>query len=50
LIKRRTQKPNSQGKVERGRVPIKEALQKLVRKKGRNNWLVGAFVVNEEID
>jgi hypothetical protein len=45
-----TKKPNSQGKVECGHAPFKEALQKWMAKKGRNNWLVGAFVVNQEIN
>ncbi len=35
--------------MECGHAPFKEALQKWMAKKGRNNWLVGAFVVNQEI-
>jgi hypothetical protein len=50
LIKGRPRKPNSQGKVERGHARFKEALQKWMAKKGRKNWLVGAFVVNKEIN
>jgi len=50
LIKGRSRKPNSQGKVERGHAPFKEALQKWRLKEGRRNWLVGAFVVNIEIN
>jgi hypothetical protein len=36
--------------VERGFTPFKEALQKGMAKKGRNNWLFGVFVVNIEIN
>lgn len=39
-----------QGKVEQGHVLFNKALQKWVRIKGRNNWLVGVFDVNKEIN
>jgi len=36
--------------VEQGHVLFNKALQKWVRIKGRNNWLVGVFDVNKEIN
>jgi hypothetical protein len=49
IVKGRAYHPQSQGKVERGHAPFKEALQKWMAKYG-TNWMIGAFVVNHEIN
>jgi len=49
IIKGRAYHPQMQGKVERGHAPFKEALQKWMAKHG-TNWMIGAFVVNHEIN
>jgi hypothetical protein len=49
IVKGRAYHPQSQGKVERGHAPFKEALQKWMSKHG-SNWLIGAFIVNHEIN
>jgi hypothetical protein len=49
IVKGRPYHPQSQGKIERGHATFKEALQKWMEKHG-DNWLLGAYVVNGQIN
>jgi N-formylglutamate amidohydrolase len=49
IVKGRAYHPQTQGKVERGHAPFKEALQKWMAQHG-TNWMIGAHVVNHEIN
>jgi hypothetical protein len=49
LVKGKPRKPRSQGKIERGHYSFKENLQKWMKKNGKN-WIIGAFVVNKEMN
>jgi len=48
-VKGRAYHPQTQGMVERGQKPFKEALQKWMAKHG-TNWMIGAYVLNHEIN
>ncbi len=49
IVKGHPYHPHSQGKIERGHASFKEALQKWMEKHGEN-WLLGAYVVNGQIN
>ena len=49
VVKGRARHPQSQGGVERGNAPFKEALQKWMQGNGKD-WTVGVFMVNAAIN
>ncbi len=49
IVKGRPYHPQSQGKVERGHAPFKEAIQKWMAQHGPN-WMIGVYIVNHEIN
>jgi hypothetical protein len=49
IVKGRANHTQTQGKIERGHALFKEALQKWMAKHG-TNWMIGAYVVNDEIN
>ena len=49
VVKGRARHPQSQGGVERGNAPFKEALQKWMQANGKD-WTVGVFMVNAAIN
>ncbi len=49
IVKGRAYHPQSQGKVERGHAPFKEALQKWMAEHG-SKWMIGVFIVNDKIN
>jgi hypothetical protein len=50
IVKGRPRKPSTQGKVERGHATFKESLQKWMDSTGNNNWLLGAYIVNAQMN
>ena len=50
IVKGKPRKPSTQGKVERGHASFKENLQKWMDSTGNKNWLVGAYIVNAQMN
>lgn len=50
IVKGRPRHPQSQGKIERGHAAFKNALQKWMSRTGDDNWVVGCFIVNKELN
>jgi hypothetical protein len=50
IVKGRPRHPQSQGKIERGHAAFKNALQKWMQRTGEENWVVGCYIVNAEMN
>jgi hypothetical protein len=50
IVKGKPRKPSTRGKVERGHASFKENLQKWMDSTGNKNWLVGAYIVNAQMN
>jgi hypothetical protein len=50
IVKGRPRHPQSQGKIERSHATFKNALQKWMKSSGNNNWLIGCYIVNAELN
>jgi hypothetical protein len=50
IVKGRPRHPQSQGKIERSHATFKNALQKWMKLTGDNNWVLGCYIVNAEMN
>lgn len=50
IVKGRPRHPQTQGKIERRHATFKENLQKWIDRTQNKNWLLGAYIVNAEMN